>query len=225
MRRVGEDHDVGASRGPTHSTIVELDEFWCEPDPRRLEHRAAKLDALVARPRDDLRLALVLADDHAWAERRGPSVHVEHVKARRWPEGGRPLVSLGTLIAAIELQRPRAILAVADAILLAALWTASQRLDPRPLVILRWVARARVASRASLVRRLGLARHVDVVLVDDREGARQAREYGLERLVLSPLGEAERELDRLQDILAWQRAGRPIPRGFHDTLAMPRVGA
>lgn len=185
---------------------------------RRVEHRAAKLDALVARPRDDLRLALVLADTHAFAEARGPSVHVEHLEARHWPGSTRPLASLATLIGAIELQRPRAILAVASAPLLVSLCVAAQRLEPRPFVILRWVERAGTASRASLLGWLALARLVDVVLVDDRRAAVQAHAHGFARQVLAPLGEVERELDRLQEILAWQRAGRRIPAGLHEAL-------
>lgn len=220
MRRVAA-RDDAAAPGPARSTIVELDEFWSEGDPRRVEHRAAKLDHLVARPRGELRLALVLADAHAWAEARGPSVHVEHVETRRFPGSARPIVSLGTLIAALELQRPRAVLAAATPLAWAALQVATLRLDPQPLVILRWVVPAHVEPWAAPLRRLDLARRVDVVLVDDEHAAAQARTFGFDRLVLAPLGEPERELDRLVEILAWARAGRPIPAGLHDRLPMP----
>jgi hypothetical protein len=221
VRRVAARDEAGAALPASRATIVELDEFWREADARRLEHRAAKLDSLVARPRDDLRLVLVLADAHAWAEVRGPSVHVEHVEARRWPGTGRALVSLGTLIAAIELQRPRAIVAVAGATLLTALGLAAARLRPQPLVILRWVAHTHASMSSSLAFRIGLAPRVDVVLVEDRHAARDAGRMGLARQVLAPLGEVERELDRLSEILAWARAGRRIPAGLHDRLPRP----
>lgn len=221
MSRVAARDDAGAAPGPARSTIVELDEFWSEGDPRRVEHRAAKLDRLVARPRDELRLALVLADAHAWAEARGPSVHVEHVETIRFPGSARPIVSLGTLIAAIELQRPRAVLAAATPLAWAALRVATLRLDPRPLVILRWVEHAQLERWAAPLRRLDLARRVDVVLVDDDHAAAQARAFGLDRLVLAPLGGPERELDRLVEILAWARAKRRISAGLHDRLPPP----